>query len=246
MAVPAPPRPGQLVGTIRHRLLINRLADPDEVAPRLPDGLRPHVTSSDGVVVGCCLIAVESMRPWPAPAAVGLPIRAAAHRISVEVDSGEEWSRAVYVPCRHADGLLPVLAGGRLFPGVHRRADIEIARDSNRLAWSISGRTAGSSAERFDITVEADLRSAVDTTSEVADVVIGTVLGLSPGHRDATIEAVDMCPTNTRAQRVELISLQSDFLNGFRSARGAETLLMTDVDVMWRRSQTRSRTLLPQ
>jgi hypothetical protein len=40
-------------GTIRSRLLVNALVDPDEAAQRLPDGLRPHVTSHGKVVGGC-------------------------------------------------------------------------------------------------------------------------------------------------------------------------------------------------
>lgn len=43
---------GTIVGVIRHRLLVNRLADPGEVASRLPSGVRPHVTASGGVIVG--------------------------------------------------------------------------------------------------------------------------------------------------------------------------------------------------
>lgn len=73
--------------------------------------------------------------------------------------------------------------------------------------------------------------------SEVADIVIGTSLGLSPGRRQNRIEAVEMIPARTAARLVELEMLDSEFLNSFHSAIPAETLLMTDVDVTWKRSR---------
>jgi len=230
---------GDVVGTIRHRLLVNQIADPAEVSSHLPDGIRPHVVpDSGGVIVGCCLIAIDSIRPWPAPAAVGTSIRAAAHRISVDVGPVASPTRAVYVPCRHTDGILPGMAGGRVYPGVHRRAEIEVAVDAGKVAWSVKGReTRTQASERggFDISVSADRTTAIQAVSEVADVVIGTKLGLSPGLRSGSIEAADMCLDDLSAQRVDLIELRSDFLDSFSTARPTDTLLMTDVDVVWKR-----------
>ncbi len=70
-------------GTIRRRLLVNALVDPDEAARYLPAGLRPHVTRG-GTVVGCCLLDIDSIRPASLPGNVGARLRAAAHRVSVE------------------------------------------------------------------------------------------------------------------------------------------------------------------
>lgn len=222
---------------IRHRLLINRLADPSEVGPRLPDGVRPHVTSSGGVVVGCCLIAIDAARPWPLPATVGQPIRAAAHRISVEVGPIDAPTTAVYVPRRHTDGLAPVVFGGRVFPGVHDRADITMSRTDAAVAWSVAARgSSGPGVDRFDIAVDADLTCAVACDSELAQVVIGTIHGLSPGRRPDSLEAADMCPAVLDATRVELHSIRSAYLDSFRTAVPAETLFMADVGVTWRRA----------
>jgi len=223
---------GDLVGVIRHRLLINQLVDPAEVAPRLPAGMKPHVSSSGGVVVGCCLLGIEAARPWPTPASMGGTVQAAAHRISAEVTSHDgESTRVVYVPCRHTNGLLPVLTGGRIFPGVHQRADIDVSVSPEQVAWSVQGRR---SEMPFDIAAVADRRGASVANSEVADIVLGTVVGLSPGHRSGSIETAELRPANQSAERVELISLQSDFLASFKTAEPADTLLMTDVGVIWR------------
>lgn len=227
------PRPTDVVGTIRHRLLINNLVDPAEVAPHLPPGVRPHVSSSGGVVVGCCLIAIDEARPWPMPAQVGMSVRAVAHRISAEVGPADAPQRSVFVPCRHTDNRPTVAVGGRLFPGVHRLADISIEESPDVLSWSVSSKDAH---EGFNIAVEADIANAPDAATEVAEIVIGTVLGVSPGHSAGSIEGADMCPENTEAKAVKLRSLSSSFLESFSTAEPAETLLMTNVGVTWRRA----------
>lgn len=232
-----PHRPGDLLGVIRHRLLVNQLVDPAEAAARLPEGMRPHVSSSGGVVVGCCLLAIDSARPWPAPAAVGKTVRAAAHRISAEITpSSGEVTRSVYVPGRHTDGLLPVLAGGRIVPGVHERAWIDLSVSDEAVSWDVRGRSASHDGGGFNIRVVADRTNAREATSEIADIVIGTELGLSPGHRPDAIESAELCPATLKAESVELSLLESEFLDSFTTAEPAETLLMSDVELVWRRS----------
>jgi hypothetical protein len=71
----------EIIGSIRRRLLVNALVDPDEAARRLPAGLRPHVVDG-GTVVGCCLLQLDDVRPSPLPGRLGRSMRAAAHRIS--------------------------------------------------------------------------------------------------------------------------------------------------------------------
>ena len=58
-------------GTIRRRLLVNAVVDPDEAARRLPVGLRPHVTAL-GTVVGCCLLEIDRIRPAYLPERAGM------------------------------------------------------------------------------------------------------------------------------------------------------------------------------
>jgi len=221
-------RAGDVVGHIRRRLLVNQWVDPDEVKVHLPGGIRPHLGSNGGVVVGCCMLEIDDARPWPLPRSVGIGIRAAAHRISVEVGPEDKSTLAVWVPVRHTDSRAAVLAGGRVFPGVHATADVAIDADARHLSWSITG-----ASRDFDISASAALDRTDDTASEVADIVIGTALGLSPGLRPARVEAVEMNPGHKRARIVELTGLDSAFMNGFSSATPAETLLMADVDVTW-------------
>ena len=234
-----PNRRGDLLGVIRHRLLINRWADPDEVVRRLPDGLRPHVASNGGVIVGCCLIAIEAARPWPMPAAIGRTIHAAAHRISVQVGSPDAATTAVFVPMRHSDSRPTVVIGGRLFPGVHRRSTVTVACSDERVHWEVRSPASpgrhGGADDGFGISATASRIGASPAVSEVADIVIGSHLGISPDHR-GRLEGAEMRPASMSADELALTELRSDFLDSFHSAEEAETLLMTDVEVTWRRA----------
>ncbi len=224
---------GDLVGEIRHRLLINRWVDPDEVSPLLPDGVRPRIGSNGGVVAGCCLIALDGIRPWPASAFVGRSVHAAAHRISIEAGPESEPTSGVYVPMRHTDSRVTVLVGGRIVPGVHQRSTISSSCDTESVAWKVQP-AGGSGDDAFAIHAVASRRDSTEARSEVADIVIGSYLGLSPNRRDC-LEGADMQPFNLRAETVSLTELSSAFLEQFSSAEEADTLLMTNVGVTWRR-----------
>ncbi len=224
---------GDLVGVIRHRLLINCWVDPDEVAPLLPDGVRPRIGSNGGVVVGCCLIALDDIRPWPVPAFVGRSVRAAAHRIAIETGPESEPTGGVYVPMRHTDSRLTVMVGGRIFPGVHQRSTMSSSCDAQSVAWEVRP-ADGSGDDAFAIQVAASRLDSTNARSEVADIVIGTFLGLSPNRRGC-LEGADMQPFDLRAETVSLTELSSAFLEQFSSATEADTLLMTGVGVTWRR-----------
>ncbi|MBA2281180.1 MAG: hypothetical protein M3527_00025 [Actinomycetota bacterium] len=217
-------------GTIHRRLLINALVDPDEAAHHLPGGLRPHV-SGEGTVVGCCLLSIDSIRPAGIPARFGSRLRAAAHRISVEWDDDAGTSVGVYVPVRHTDSRPARMLGGRWFPGVHRRATIEVAENEQCLDWLVEPQE---DADRFGIHVAASIPSTapVSPGEPIGGTCLAAAVGLSPDHR-GVLEAARMDPDHRVAQLVEIDRIDSQFLAGFVSARPAPSYLMRDVDVRW-------------
>ncbi len=229
-------RIGDITGIITRRLLVNSWVDPDEAAAHLPHGLRPHVASNGGVVAGCCMLEISAARPWPVLHQAGITIRAAAHRISVETGPTDDPTLGVYVPVRHTDSRPARWAGGRAFPGVHLTAAVDVQTDDRTLSWTVASRTA---SDRFGISTTASLDGADASESEVAKIVIGTTLGLSPNRRGDRLEAVEMVPATSAAQRVELHELESAFLDDFDSAVATDTLLMTDVHVTWKRGKSR-------
>lgn len=222
-------------GTIRSRLLVNALVDPDEAAQRLPHGLRPHVTGR-GTVVGCCLLDIVAIRPARLPAMAGASLRAAAHRISVEWDDDfGETTAGVYVPLRLTDSRAAIALGGRVFPGVHRRASIELAHSKERVAWSV---VAGNDPGAYSVSIEASRREVAPSArcEPIGGTCLSAEVGLSPGH-DGTLEAARMTPRHRSAQSVEVHHLASAFLASFTTAEPAPSYLMRDVDVMWTRER---------
>jgi hypothetical protein len=217
-----------MVGTLRRRLLLNAVVDPDEAADRLPHGLRPHVTST-GTVVGCCLLEIEHLRPGRVPAVLGVRQRAAAHRISAEWENEEgELVVGVYVPERRTDSRLAVAFGGRCFPGVHRPAAIAVHERAAGFDWSVQG---------GEVSIEVTVRSCDDTPvalacQPIAATCIGANIGLSPDHHEV-LEAACMTPSTRTARAVVLDACESSFIGSFVSAVPAPAYLMEGVTVAW-------------
>jgi hypothetical protein len=218
-------------GTIRRRLLVNAVVDPDEAATRLPEGMRPHVTAL-GTVVGCCLLEIEGIRPARLPAVVGTTLRAAAHRISAEWEDGsDEAVVGVYVPVRHTDSRLAIVAGGRWFPGVHQRAQIDIAENAGTLRWE----TSPGDARGFGIRVTATIPSAHEASlacEPVGGTCLGANVGLSPDHH-GVLEGARMEPDHRVARQVMIDEIDSAFLSSFSTTQAAPSYLLTDVGVTW-------------
>lgn len=240
MSRQAPARSRAVRGTIRRRLLVNAVVDPDEAARRLPHGLRPHVIEH-GTVVGCCLLEIKAIRPAGVPAVVGQRLRAAAHRISVEwEDESGATVTGVYVPVRHTDSRLAAVLGGRWFPGVHDRARIEVPASDFDLRWQIEPFDAAGVGVRAAVS----LRSA-DEVGAMCDQVGATCLGASVGlspDRHGRLEAARMEPTHRDAQAVIIEELESGFVDSFTTARLSTSYLMFDADVTWTRAAAPSLT----
>jgi hypothetical protein len=139
-------------GTIARRLLVNYRADPGVVAALLPAPFRPKLARGMSVV-GICLIRLEAIRPRGVPAPIGLASENAAHRIAVEWDEGGVTREGVYIPRRDTGSRANVLAGGRVFPGVHNHArfttheandqiTIDLASDDGTVRVQVAGRVA--------------------------------------------------------------------------------------------------------
>jgi hypothetical protein len=226
-------------GTIRRRLLVNAVVDPDEVADRLPSGVRPHVTDQ-GTVVGCCLLEIDAIRPAGVPPVVGRRLRAAAHRISVEWDDGfGSVVTGVYVPVRHTDSRVAVVVGGRWFPGVHERARIAVSASASTLRWRSDPLDTVGLGVRVAVSFRSDAEAGV-MCDPVGATCLGAAVGVSPGHR-GQLEAARMDPSHRDARDVTIEDLESCFLDSFSTAALSTSYLMCDADVTWTRAGAPSR-----
>lgn len=229
-------------GTIRHRLLINAVVDPDEARQRLPAGVRPHVTEH-GTVVGCCLLEIEAVRPAGVPAVVGQRLRTVAHRISAEWDDGAGGTEiGVCVPVRHTDSRLAVALGGRWFPGVHERAHIEVSSSGPDLRWSSEPLQAANLGVRVEVRARTDV-AAGGACEPVGATCLCASVGLSPDRR-GRLEAARMEPSHRDGRAVTINVLESDFIDGFSSAVLSTSYLMRNADVTWTRMLPRATTFL--
>lgn len=126
-----------LHGLIRRRVLVNFRADPEVVQRFLPAPFLPKL--HDGhAMVGICLIRLEQIRPAWLPLPWGLASENAAHRVAVSwtAADGSE-NEGVFIPRRDTDSFISHLAGGRLFPGEHHLARIEVKDAPGRLALTV-------------------------------------------------------------------------------------------------------------
>lgn len=119
-------------GIIDRRMLVNYRVDPSVLAELLPAPFRPRVVGGVGLV-GICLIRLKNIRPTFWPAALGVSSENAAHRMAVEWDDQGTVRQGVYIPRRDTSSWLNVLAGGRLFPGIHHHAGFTVNESDDRL-----------------------------------------------------------------------------------------------------------------
>lgn len=124
-------------GIIKRRLLVNFRADAETVQKMLPSEFRPKLHKNKAIV-GICLIRLEQIRPKTAPKFLGLSSENAAHRIAVlwEDESGAT-REGVYIPRRDTDSMLNHLAGGRIFPGEHSRAEFKVEEIGNEIDFAM-------------------------------------------------------------------------------------------------------------
>jgi hypothetical protein len=149
-------------GVIERRMLLNFRCAPEVVARLLPTPFRPKLVRGHALA-GICLIRLGEVRPGWVPAAIGLQSENAAHRIAVEWDEGDGVREGVFIPRRDTGSRLNQLAGGRLFPGEHHRAEFKV--------WE--------TAERFKLEMRAaDGGAFVRVAARVADALpAGSVFG---------------------------------------------------------------------
>ncbi len=125
-----------LEGRIARRILLNWWLDPEAARRLVPEPFEPAIVNGFAVG-GICLIRLEQMRPAGMPAALGISSENMAHRIAVRYPSGDGWRDGVYIWRRDTGSLINTLLGGRVFPGVHRDAEFQVAEEESGLSLDV-------------------------------------------------------------------------------------------------------------
>ncbi len=229
-------------GTIHHRLLVNYAADPEVAAPLLPEGLRPQLVRGYAVL-GVCVLRLAHLRPAGLPPWLGVSSDAAAHRVAVEWDGPAGSEVGVYVLRRDTAQRLPTLIGGRLFPGVQRRAAFQV--DEQREWLHIAYRTGD--ALEVDVAVGPPGGWSSRLFADAADASAffqGGACGFSPGRRGC-LEGIEMLTDQWSAEPVSVTARSSFYEDPTRFPPGSihldAALIMRDLPVTWREVQVPAR-----
>ena len=198
-------------GIIERRILINYRVDPQLLERLLPPPFRPQLVNGYGLG-GICLIRLNHMRPRMAPAWLGVRSENAAHRVAVQWDEAAEVRSGVFVMRRESDSHINVLAGGRLFPGQHQRAEFSVQESGNHYSVQVSGGSVR-------LTFAGRLASHLPTSSVFRSIEDASAffargaLGYSPARVAGTFDALELQSDTWNVEPLEMTALQSSFFD---------------------------------
>lgn len=229
MRLPAP----ELAANIERRLLVNYRLDAGVAQSLLPDSLRPQLVDGSAVA-GICLLRLAAVRPtWLAPQ-IGWGAENAAHRIAVEWDDDSGIRSGVYIPRRHSASWLPVVVGGRVFPGVYEHARFEGSETDDRVQVMMS---ADGMFVRADVTATSTWASSLFGTVEEASAFFQHgAIGWSPSRDGRTLQGLALQTAHWSVQPAQVRSITSSFFDALPtgSATLDSVLMMRNVPVTWR------------
>jgi hypothetical protein len=225
-------------GVIDRRILVSFRVEPDRIAAILPPPFRPQIV--DGyAVAGICLIRLRDLRPRGVPRWLGLSSENAAQRVAVEWNDGDHVQRGVYILRRDTSSRLNALAGGRVFPGVHHRANFFVHESDRRFEISLDS-----------IDGLASLRVVASTTDQWPhDSVFGSPddassffaagsLGYSPAASAGRYQGLELRCQRWQVTPLAVESVRSSLFDDTRlfpagSARLDCALLMRGIEHEW-------------
>lgn len=215
---------------LRRRLLVTYRIDPEVARAIVPAPLRPQLVAGHALG-GFCVLGLDAIRPRWMPGALGLRSENAAHRIAVEWDEGDQTCSGVYILERHSTAWHAVLFGGRLFPGVHRRARFTIDESGDRYAMTMDAK-----GERLeaDVEVGGDWQSDLFPTVEAAsDFYRSGRVGWSRGVDGSTLEAVTLAADGWAVEPARIHRVHSSFFESLRPGSAAldHVVVMRDLPI---------------
>jgi hypothetical protein len=218
---------------LRRRILVTYRVDPEVAAALVPAPFRLKIVDGSAVA-GICLIGFTAMRPgWFSPR-LGLRSENVAHRIAVEWDEPSGTRSGVYIFGRHASTWFPVLGGGRLFPGVHRRARFALNESEGRHGVRM---TSPDSHVDVEVEVGGSWRSGLfPTVDDASEFYRQGAVGWSPRHGDRGVEALELTSPDWNVEPATVRRVRSSFFDSLPAGSAVldSALLMRDLPLVWK------------
>jgi uncharacterized protein DUF2071 len=228
-----------IAGTIRRRILVNFRADPGVVQRQLPLPFRPKLHDGQAIV-GVCLIRLENIRPRLLPAFAGISSENAAHRIAVLWDDeAGETREGVFISRRDTDSALNVLAGGRIFPGQHHRAEFRVVSEDDAIDFQMRSRDGEVEVRvRGRIAPSLPAASCFASLAEASAFFESGCLGYSVRCDSPRLDGLILKTKSWRVEALDVGGVHSSFYaDEKRFPRGSvvfdHALIMRDIEHEW-------------
>jgi hypothetical protein len=225
-------------GTIRRRILVNYRVDPEVMQKQLPSPFRPKLHEGRAVA-GICLIRLENIRPKRFPKLAGISSENAAHRVAVEWDEEGVPREGVYIPRRDTGSLFNHLAGGRLFPGEHQRAEFHVHDDGERIDFAMKS-VDGAVQVRFagHVTSALPAGSSFSTVDEASRFFEAGSLGYSATAGGKRLDGLLLTTSGWKVDPLALDAVYSSFFaDGTKFPEGSVSfdcaLIMRNIEHQW-------------
>jgi len=238
-------------GLIRRRILVNYRVDPEVASLLLPRPFVPKLVNGFAMA-GICLIRLERLRPAFSPLSLGLSSENAAHRVAVRwTDSDGEAHEGVYIPRRDSNSRFNHLAGGRLFPGEHHRAEFRVRRTDHGIGidvWSLDGHVAV--VFRGSVAPELNADSIFASLDEASAFFAGGATGYSETAKRDHYDGLRLATKNWHVEPLAAEEAHSSFFcDPDRFPAGSVAfdcaLLMSNLAHEWQRAPALSRNGYP-
>ena len=230
-----------VAGVMKRRLLVNYRADPKVVQRLLPSPFEPKLQGGHAIV-GICLIRLEKLRPAGLPAILTVSSENAAHRFGVTwLDVANERREGVFISRRDSNAWLNYRAGGRLFPGVHHRADFSISDDGAHVELAMSARDGEVRVEVVGDAAEFLPNSSCFDSAEAASAYFEPgACGFSPAHESGKLDGMELCVSDWKVAPFSVVTARSSVFEDERnfpagSIEFDHALVMRDIRHVWRR-----------
>jgi hypothetical protein len=224
-----------ITGIIDRRVLVNFTVEPEIVSKILPTVFKPKIYKGKAIV-GICLIRLKHIRPKGLPAFIGVSSENGAHRIAVEWEDNGATKEGVFIPRRDTSSYFNYVAGGRIFPGKHYRAnfDVQEQHDHYHIAFKSSdGTTIAVDGKKADHLPE---NSIFGTLEEASKFFEAGATGYSPNGN--TLEGLQLKTFHWKVNPLQVTHVQSSFFSDRHIfPEGAvvfdNALLMTNMEHEW-------------